>query len=367
MGVIPKPSLLFEKEDTEETKNEREDKEIISFKMLAKDIIERQKDDKDTIIYVSGDRRNGKTTWGLKLLRAFIKEKKEQSPEYSWNWNDNFALDTEDAIKKYRKIPEQSFIYIDEGDEVASTGDANTQYQKRLIKMMNKVGERGLLCIINHPNFFGLKKEVRNMATLSILIPYRFKMVCAFAMVFGRNQNPLNDDKFAMDLKRQSYKKSKVSKRLFSSELDGMIKVMYQRSDRASLIKYGAEIIDDKYIRIPYPKTMFDDLAKSPTFLFLMRYTQSEKRFYDDYKIKVKKKIIDNIDYGKTVSLSEYIKAQHRFRTLLFNSFFLDGKKPRQLERLMIDNSGKRLISAPTIKRIIEEESAKIRKRDDDG
>jgi len=357
---IPKASELLS--SWKERKDETGETDKISFKLIAKDIIQRQRDDKDTIIYISGDRRNGKTTWGLKLLRAFIEEKKRLDPDYSWNWQDNFADNTEDATKKYRVIQQGSFIFIDEGDEVLSTGDANTSYQKRLIKVMNKVGERNLLCIINHPNFFGLKKEVRNMATLAVMIPYRYKKVCAFAFIYGRNQNPINDDKFAMELKKKSYKRSKVSKKLFNSELDGNIKVWYQGEDRDELVDFGAEIIDERFIRIPYPKTMFNDLANMPTFLFMMRYTKVNQRFYDEYKIKVKKRIVEqDTSLSRKVSRAEYDKMYLRLRTLLTNLFIIDEKKPRVLERYLIDHEGRRLLSAPTIQRMIEEEVARIR------
>ena len=360
MTEIPRASQLMKIWNVQP--EETEESEKISFKLIAKDIIQRQRDDKDTIVYISGDRRNGKTTWGLKLLLAFIEEKKRLDPSYSWDWVNNFADNTDDATKKYRKIGQGSFIFIDEGDEVLSTGDANTSYQKRLIKVMNKVGERNLLCIINHPNFFGLKKEVRNMATLAVLIPYRYKKVCSFAIVYGRNQNPINDDKFAMELKKKSYKRSKVSKKLFNSELDGMMKVWYQGEDREQLKEFGAVIMDERYIKIPYPKTMFNDLANMPTFLFMMRYTKVNQRFYEEYKIKVKKRIIEqDSSVSRKVSRAEYDKIYLRLRTLLANLYLIDEKKPRNLEKYFIDYEGTRLLSAPSIQRIIEEELVRRR------
>ena len=75
-----------------------------SFTAIAKLVIERQKIDKDTIIITTGDRGAGKSNWLLKLILAFIKEKKRNDPTYKWNWKYNFPLSREQAIENVEKI-----------------------------------------------------------------------------------------------------------------------------------------------------------------------------------------------------------------------------------------------------------------------
>ncbi len=69
---------------------DREKGKRFTFNWLSQKIIDRQSHGKDTIIIIIGDRRAGKSNWGLKLIRAYIKLRKKMDDDFKWSWRENF-------------------------------------------------------------------------------------------------------------------------------------------------------------------------------------------------------------------------------------------------------------------------------------
>jgi len=72
----------------------------------------------------------------------------------------NFARGLDDAAKKIASLPDGSVLIMDEGSTVFSSKDSMGKSQKRLIKLMDVVGQKNLIFIICLPCFFDLNKTI---------------------------------------------------------------------------------------------------------------------------------------------------------------------------------------------------------------
>lgn len=105
----------------------------------------------DGVILIDGKERSGKSTLGMicgwYLSHGNITER-------------NFARGLSDAALKISEIPDKSVLVVDEGSTMFSSKDSSTQAQKKLIKILDVVGQKNLIIIICLPCFFDLNKTI---------------------------------------------------------------------------------------------------------------------------------------------------------------------------------------------------------------
>lgn len=335
ISTILKESILSTRRDL---------KKRFTFEWLAKKIIERQHYQKDTIIIVIGDRGAGKSNWGLKLLRPYIKlRKKEEAArpgnhKFKWSWKDNFPLSRTHALKM-GSVLVRSFVCHDEGGDQFYTQEGIKKAQRDLVKFMNKDRSKLNLKIIIWPDPFTLDPKVINMAHLLIIVPYRYRDVCSFAFIYGRNPNPLTYDKFGI---------IKIRKRL-EAPTKSSVYMQMPTMDATVKIRHGNKSID-----IPYPKNLFKFLRTIPTFMKSHRYGPVDKRFENAYINNVKDKVFDNEDDDKYIPYATYNKLKEQYEVLLYNLYTRNDMSYAQLERLHISPiDGQHVRSIPGIKRSI--------------
>ena len=105
----------------------------------------------DCVILIDGKERAGKSTLGFTC---------------AWYLSDgtitieNLAKDTDDAIKKIETLPDKSILMIDEGSLSFSSKDAMRNEQKKIMKILDVVGQKNLTIIIILPSFFELAKAI---------------------------------------------------------------------------------------------------------------------------------------------------------------------------------------------------------------
>ena len=110
-----------------------------------------QKKNWDGVIVIDGKERSGKSVLGMTLGWYLTKGKLGIN---------NFAKGLEDAGRKISKLPDKSVLIMDEGSLVFSSKDSNSTVQKRLIKLMDVVGQKNMIFIICLPCFFDLNKTI---------------------------------------------------------------------------------------------------------------------------------------------------------------------------------------------------------------
>ncbi len=312
--------------------------ERLSFTWIAKQIILRQKHEKDTIMIVVGERRNGKSNWVLKLIREYITQKRLADPKFKWSWDDNFPLTRGQAVDKVDKIPDESFVVYDEGGDIMYRGDTLSIMNKRLIKFMLKTGKKKLLTIIALPDVRVLDPKILNMAILLIAVPYRYKDYCAFAFIYARNPNPFNKDKFGLEHIQRLFQSRKSPKHIFNPSMEGVLKAKYK----------------GKMINIPYPKNLFATLKSLPTFIHYHRFGRVKKWFETSYIKNVKNRQLmihtQEEDYIKKI---HYIKIKRIHETVLLNLHTRAEMNFSRIADLHIDGRGNRMMGVETIKKII--------------
>ena len=72
----------------------------------------------------------------------------------------NVCADSNEAIKKIENLPDKSVLLIDEGSLVFNSRDSMSREQRKLIKIMNVVGQKNMIFIIVLPSFFDLNKGI---------------------------------------------------------------------------------------------------------------------------------------------------------------------------------------------------------------
>lgn len=105
----------------------------------------------DCVILIDGMERSGKSTLGL-TCAWYISEGELTL--------DNVASDSDDAIRKLERLPDRSVIMIDEGSLIFSSKESMSAEQKKLIKIMNVIGQKNMVFIIVLPSFFDLNKFI---------------------------------------------------------------------------------------------------------------------------------------------------------------------------------------------------------------
>jgi hypothetical protein len=309
--MLDAAQMILDEKPVEEPK----EKFKFSFEWLASRIIDRQRQGKDTIIVVVGDRRNGKTNWVLKLLRAYIKLRKKENPDFKWSWKDNFPLTRAEASSKADAVEDRSFICYDEGADVMYRADTLSTLNKNLIKFMNKSGKKTLLTMIVLPDIYQLDPKILNMAHFMVAVPYRYARICAFAFIYGRNPNPFITDKFGLERLKRLFNSKKMGLAALTTGMDGRKKVMSEK----------------KWIEIPFPRQLFKFLMSIPTFMYMHRFTQVEQNFEKAYIKNVKdKQLMAHESQDSYINMEQYKKLRKKYMILLLN-LSKEGYSARQI------------------------------------
>lgn len=335
---------------TEEMKNHK--REAFSFKWMARQIAKRQVHGKDCIIIITGDRRTGKSTWGLKLIRRYIKARRKQDPGFKWGWKKNFPISRREAQEMAVTLEKKSFTQFDEGGDQFYRQETNKRAQRELIKFLNKSGSMKHLTIVIWPDVFTLDPKLLNMAQLLVVIPYRTMNEevgwkgCAWGFLFGRSNNPFNYDKFGIEkLKKKMASPTKGSGKVSIPMLDGRMTVQHK----------------GKPLEIRYPKTLFRFLRSQPNFMMSHRFGPLPKDYEDRYIKSVKERQLMAHAEDDFVSVAEFERLKQQYQVLLYNLYMKDDKSYAQLERLHISPiDGIHLKRTPAIKSMIESIKARL-------
>ena len=105
----------------------------------------------DCVIIVDGIERGGKSTLAM-LCGWYVSDGKLKF--------ENIASASDDAIKKLEKLPDGSVLIIDEGSLVFSSKDSMKREQKKLIKILNVIGQKNMVLIIVLPTIIDLNRFV---------------------------------------------------------------------------------------------------------------------------------------------------------------------------------------------------------------
>lgn len=314
-------------------------KQRFTFAWLAERVIRRQKYGKDTIIIITGPRRAGKSNWGLKLVRAYIKARrkieKDAGRSFRWAWDKNFPLTREQAVKQASNLVE-SFQFFDEAGDQFYTQETMKRAQRKLIKFMNKSGERRNLTLVVWPDLFTLDPKIINMAQLLVIVPYRFRDICSFGFIYGQVANPLTYDKFGIiKLRKKLEAPTKSSFYTKVGSLDGKMQIAH----------------NNEQIIVKYPDKLFKFLRSIPSFQKSHRFRPVDKRFEQAYIKNVKSKQLTARDTDRYVPRNTYNKLKNRYETVLFNLYTRGDMSYAQLHRLHISPiSGKHLRGLSGIK-----------------
>jgi hypothetical protein len=122
----------------------------------------------DAVVVIDGMERSGKSTLGF-VIADYIAEGKLTL--------DNVAVDGDDAMKKCESLPDGSVLMIDEGSLVFSSKDSMTKEQKKLLKIINVIGQKNMVFIIVLPSFFDLTKAIAVHRSLFLLHVYTDKQL----------------------------------------------------------------------------------------------------------------------------------------------------------------------------------------------
>lgn len=306
--------------DHDRKNRDRAKTQRFTFNWLAQKVIDRQNHTKDTIIIIIGDRRAGKSNWGLKLVRAYIRLRKKMDPTFKWSWKDNFPL-TRAQSKKMASTLYRSFIFHDEGGDQFFNQETLKRAQRELIKFMNKSGSRLHLTIVCWPDPYTLDPRVINMANILVIVPYRYREICSFAFIYGRNPNPLTYDKFGIiKIRKKLDSPSKTNINVQLPAMEGKLKVVHGSTE----------------MEIPYPRNLFRFLKSMPTFMKSHRFGKVDKRFEDAYKKNVKEKELKDEEDDNVIPKYMHDKLKEQYGTLLFNLVKRADMSYAQLERLHI-------------------------------
>jgi hypothetical protein len=117
----------------------------------------------DAVILIDGKERSGKSTLGF-ACAWYLSEGKITI--------DNISKDTEDAIRKIEMLPDKSILFVDEGSMSFSSKDAMRREQRKIMKILDVVGQKNLCIIIILPSFFDLTKAIATRRARFLLHVY---------------------------------------------------------------------------------------------------------------------------------------------------------------------------------------------------
>jgi len=105
----------------------------------------------DGVFIIDGIERVGKSTLGI-TCAYYLSD---------GNFSiDNVCADGDEAVRKIETLPDKSVLLIDEGSLVFNSKDIMKKEQKKLIKILNVVGQKNMIFIIILPSIFDLNKSI---------------------------------------------------------------------------------------------------------------------------------------------------------------------------------------------------------------
>src|SRR3990167_8652958 len=133
----------------------------------------------DCFIIIAGKERSGKSTLGLTAASYLYPQLTAQ----------NIAIDGEDAIAKFKTLPNRSVLLIDEGSTMFSSKDSMVSEQKKLIKILNVIGQKQLVMILCIPSYFDLNQYLACERARFLLVTYTNEnLERGNAMYFGTDK-----------------------------------------------------------------------------------------------------------------------------------------------------------------------------------
>ena len=110
-----------------------------------------QEKDFDCVIIVDGMERIGKSTLGI-TCGYYLTD---------GNFSvDNICTSSDDTIKKMETCPDKSCLVLDESILIFSSRDSMKKEQKKIIKIMNVVGQKNMVFIVILPSIFDLNRQI---------------------------------------------------------------------------------------------------------------------------------------------------------------------------------------------------------------
>ena len=304
-------------------------KNVFCITNFIKIVLARQKQkNSDTFIIIYGSRRTGKTNLGFKLLTAYIKAKRAQylNGESEWDvpvrWKHlferYFAGNAGDMSKKIKYSEEESFCFVDEGDDVLSWHDMFDEEQKSLTRLILKSGKKKIFTILIVPSLKILQKNILACAHYFFILTGEPRDEKNTAFVFRNYDNPILRENNPFNLKKitdYALKNKSVRDRdQFESYL--------MRQDRFLSTLSFVQIPADLY-------RLYDKLVKDPQII----------------NIRAKK---------RSVPIATYEKLKYCFDTILYN-LKMEGNSPTRISHLVRDKFGRQTISTTTINVRIDE------------
>jgi len=117
----------------------------------------------DGVIVVDGKERSGKSILGMNcgwyLSNGTMTER-------------NFAKGLDDCARKISELPDNSILQVDEGSIMFSSKDSTSNSQKKLMQILDVVGQKNIIFIICLPCFFDLNKTIAVRRSLFLLHVY---------------------------------------------------------------------------------------------------------------------------------------------------------------------------------------------------
>lgn len=175
---------------------------IFSIKELTEIIKERQNNEFDCNIIVSGARGNGKSTFLFKLLSRLSNFKPWEHQVYS----------REDVINLLEN-QKKGIIFDDEAINSGYKRKFQNKEQQNLIVMMNMYRDNYNIYASAVPSFFSLDKDIRSLMKIHIQIIERGKGIVHFAKTDRAYSNDPWDIKYNQKLEEGWQKKEKKNPR----------------------------------------------------------------------------------------------------------------------------------------------------------
>lgn len=302
----------------------------VGFNNFAKLISKRQHEkNSDTFVVIYGPRRVGKTTLGFHILMKFLELKKQEYKDgiSAWkvptHWKElfknYFSGDSDEMRKKLLNNPEESFNFVDEGNDVASWTRQLEEEQKGLQEVVLKAGKRKNLIIFIVPSMKLFTKTMLAQAHYLFMIPHEPNKGQNRAYLFKNYDNPILRENNPFGFKMIE---KEVLKNKFLSKSENFIKYLKKQ---------------DRYI------THFN-------------YGIVPKRIYELYDVIVKEPLLNKTRKKRSmVPASKYTKVQYMFNTLINNLHLKEDKNINSIHKLCIDPFGFSLVSQPTLQKMVDE------------
>lgn len=166
---------------------------VKSMSDFAAELIERVDHEFDSVMIVeSGAIKGlGKTSWSILLGQEICRQR---GLNYSLEKSIVFDPTSEKIIDSVKNLPACYPIHVDEAGKVLFKLNFAKDYQKDLVIFLNVCRRYGKIIPLNHPSFWGLDRNVQEIADYRITILKR-----GIAIVRGKSKNPESKDKWMKD------------------------------------------------------------------------------------------------------------------------------------------------------------------------